>query len=321
MPRKHTHLSIAEQRELVRMAQAGDASARKRLVESNLAFIWMRARAWAPGCPHLDIRELVAEATLGLMHAVDLFDLRHETAFSTYAGHWVEQAISRCVYEHKSIVSGDVNLKRFVNSSRVKQAWEAAKEGGASDEEAALVVGQLESRFRGGKTTGSDVRRILKALRHLASASVTSMSKPLGGDSEDGGAREYGDRVAAETESPEDALAQKRLSAAVWSRLGRVPLDSREAVILEHRLFGELSLAAIGRMVGLSRERVRQIEERLLRKLRDALKDLRPEVAGDGFRSYRGEVVAKPRLALVRELRQSLPRPCEPWRGRKVMGG
>jgi RNA polymerase sigma factor (sigma-70 family) len=320
MPRKRAHLSIAEQRELVRKAQAGDLAARQRLVVSNLDFIWMRAKAWAPGCAHLDIRDLVHEGTLGLMHAIDLFDLRHPVAFSTYAGHWVEQGISRCVYEHKSIVGGDVNLKRFVNSSRVRAAWDASKEHGATDEEAAIVVGELEARFRGAKSRGSDVRRILTALQNLSSSSVTSMQRPAGG-ADDGGPREFGDRMAADTESPEDAMAAKLLSEAVWRRLATVPLDKRELAILEHRLLGDLTLAAIGRMVDLSRERVRQLEVRLLKKLRKALEDLRDEVRGSRQAESRGvDVGTQPRLALVRELGQSVSKQMVPWRGRKVAG-
>jgi RNA polymerase primary sigma factor len=244
-----------EELALGRRIQAGDAEALRELVERNLRFVVQVAGKYKGyGLP---LADLINEGNLGLLHAATKFDPEHGTRFITYAVWWIRQAIMHALAEGGNAVR--LPIKQAEALSRVRQKYEELRRDTGSEptpEELARVL----------EMDPEDVADLLRVYRPQV-----SLDAPLKDDNE----TTKLDLLRSQSlPSSEEVFFQTSMITEVHSLLQR--LDEREASILRAR-FGfdgpPKSLAAIGRELGLSRERVRQIESRARAKLRALAKE------------------------------------------------
>jgi len=241
-----------------------DPVARERLLAAHLRYvvaIALRYRRY--GVP---IEELVSEGNFGLVHALGKFEPSRGTRFVTYAAYWIRAYVLNHVIRSWSLVgvgSGALRSKMFfrLRRERVRIA-NLVGEGGEADTMLAQAMGLPEA------TVQAMVRR-------LDARDVSLDSKPF-----DDSSASLADLLASGDRSQEETLAASerddQVRAAVQSAMQE--LDERERYIAEKRLMAdheeELSLAEIGRRLGVSRERARQLEVRTKRKLRRRIEEL-----------------------------------------------
>jgi RNA polymerase primary sigma factor len=255
-------LKASEERELAALVREGDKAAYDRMVESNLRLVVSIAKYYANR--GLDLPDLVQEGNLGLMHAVTKYDGRKGYRFSTYATWWIKQAIRRAIVNKTRTIRIPAYLIEIIGRARRTRPRLSVELGrDPTDLEVAQALGMIEPKRL------SVFRRAMKA----DSESVGSLDTfvDIHEDSQDSG-RE----AIVEDASRKETL--KNLQAALKV------LSSRERLILSKR-FGlvgeeEETLREIGAEIGLTRERVRQIQEEALNKLSRALGGpLRPQRA------------------------------------------
>lgn len=243
-------------------AAAGDEKARELLVRSNLRFVVaMAVRHRRKG---VRLAELVAEGNVGLVIASTKFDPTRGTRFVSYAGFWIRAYILGHVVRAAAVVgagSGPMRSKLFFRLRRERALLQEA--GITGEEQWRILAAKLD-------TTPAKVEQML---RHLDLRAI-SFDVPIGGE----GTSTLIDVMEGDLPDAETALLDAQASATSHRRLhdALATLDPRERFILEQRFMqdDEPSLADIGRRLGVSRERARQIEVRARGKLRERLSDL-----------------------------------------------
>jgi RNA polymerase primary sigma factor len=250
-------LTPAEERELARRKDEGDEAAKQRLIESNLRLVMSITRRYSKaGVPLLD---LIQEGNLGLIRAVEKFDYKLGFKLSTYATWWIRQAINRALADQGRTIRLPMHVAEQVRKvQRARRHLAQKLNRDPSEEEIARESGFTSER--------------VSELFELVSEPV-SLETPVGD-----GESLYGDLIEDEqSETPDAATAsharQAELAAAVES------LDPRLRQVVKRRfgLDGEppQTLEELGVELGITRERVRQIETRALRELRLAAPGLR----------------------------------------------
>ncbi|MGE0880311.1 MAG: RNA polymerase sigma factor RpoD/SigA [Acidimicrobiia bacterium] len=255
---QHAELELASRPRLsanrkaeLRATLADAFDARQQFIQSNLRLVVSVARRYHNS--GLTLLDLIQEGNLGLVRAVEKFDYRRGNKFSTYATWWIRQAIGKAIADTSTSI-------RVPAHARVTMA--------AVQRSADRLGERLERRPTEGEMaqdTGLTVEQVGQALRYRAE--VISLSAPVGHDSD----TELGDMIEADGEQgPYDAAAAALEREAL--RLQLEKLSARERMVLGLR-FGlddadMLTLAEIGEMLDLTRERIRQIEAKALTKLR-----------------------------------------------------
>jgi RNA polymerase sigma-32 factor len=253
-----------EQDLVVRFRTQGDAAARETLIAAHLRYVVAIALKYQRyGVP---LEELVSEGNFGLVHALGKFELDRGTRFVTYAAYWIRAYVLNHVIRSWSLVgvgSGALRSKMFfrLRRERVKIA-NLVGEGQEAESMLAQSLGLPEA-------------TVSAMLRRLDARDVSLDAKPV-----DGSNTSLGDLLVTPDSSQEEFFAASELDVqrrvAVKSALSE--LDERERYIVEKRLMAdredELSLAEIGRQLGVSRERARQLEVRAKRKLKSRIQDL-----------------------------------------------
>jgi RNA polymerase primary sigma factor len=248
--RRHPLLSAGEERELAQRIERGDLDAKERLVQSNLRLVVAIARRYPRR--ELSLLDLVQEGCIGLIQAAERFDYRHGCRFSTYAGWWIREAISRALAETGRPIR--LPAGQTTNVARIRRAQL-----------------ELEHELRRPPTAAEVAVRVgLSTLRvqqlRRATAPIASLEQPLGDD----GALAVGDLVR--DEAAELAFERDVDVDVDWLRraLGRLPERDRRVVELRFGLGDALpmTLDEVARRCELSRARVGQIERRALQRLR-----------------------------------------------------
>lgn len=251
----HPRLSFDQEKELSVKALAGDRDAVNTLVECNLLLVVSIAKKYY-GCG-LPLLDLIQEGNLGLIKAAEKYDGSRGFRFSTYATYWIRQAISRALGDQSRTIRIPANMVELLSKVKKTTAELTQKLGRApSDKEIAAHMDiELDK---------------VQTVMDLAQA-TTSLDTPV----DDEGETCMGDLIADHgAENPMANIireANSQIIAAVFDTLG-----SREAEILKMR-FGidadkAMTLEEVGQHYGLSKERIRQIENKAIRKLRNPIR-------------------------------------------------
>jgi RNA polymerase primary sigma factor len=249
-------LTAAEERELARRKDLGDEAAKQRLIEANLRLVMSITRHFTRA--EVPLLDLIQEGNLGLMRAVEKFDYRLGYKLSTYATWWIRQAITRALADQGRTIRLPVHV-----AEQVRRAMRARRQ-------LAQRLNRDPSTEEIAKEAGFTPERIVE-LFELVTDPV-SLETPVGD-----GESLYADLLEdVKSESPEGVTAQTARSAEL--ALALAALDERMQQVLLRRfgLDGEppQTLEELGTELGITRERVRQIETRALRQLRLAAPDL-----------------------------------------------
>jgi RNA polymerase primary sigma factor len=251
-------LSAKEERELATSIGQGDTAARDRMVRANLRLVVNIARGYSG--KGLGLQDLIEEGNLGLLRAVEGFDPAMGTRFSTYASYWIKQSIKRALINTGKTIRIPAYMVELLSK------WRRAS---------ARLTEEL-----GRTPTPEEVARILglpkKKLPIIKKAIKIYNAMPQTDQSEAGWT--LGDMVMDERQlAPDDALVESDCLLHAMDML--TTMDQREATVLKMR-FGlegheSRTLKEIGEQLGLTRERVRQIETEALNKMADTLDDPR----------------------------------------------
>ena len=242
-------LTAAEEVELAKRIERGDRAAKERMITCNLRLVVSIARRYQT--QGITLGDLIQEGVIGLIRATEKFDWRKGFKFSTYATWWIRQAVQRGVANKARTIRIPVHVvEREQKVTRTERELSAKLGYAPTDEEIA----------KHAKLPLAQVREVREAARAVASTDA-----PIGTD----GDTSFGDLFAAGGPTTEDEVDATIRGDAVRRAVAKLPDRQRDVISLRFGLIGDgpNSLEQIGKRLGITRERVRQIEADALRRL------------------------------------------------------
>jgi RNA polymerase primary sigma factor len=249
-------LTREEERELARRKDAGDEEAKKRLIEANLRLVMSITRSYTrAGVPLLD---LIQEGNLGLIRAVEKFDYKLGFKLSTYATWWIKQAVSRALADQ----GRTIRLPTHV-AERVRRLLRVRRQ-------LAQKLSREPTPAELAKETGEKEEKVVDLLSLIDDP--VSLDSPVGD-----GESMFADLIEDETSAqPDERTAIEHRHGELSDAIAQLAPRMQRVLVLRFGLDGEgtRTLEDIGTELGVTRERVRQLESRALRDLRNCAPDL-----------------------------------------------
>ncbi|MGH2944158.1 MAG: sigma-70 family RNA polymerase sigma factor [Solirubrobacteraceae bacterium] len=248
--RRHPLLTAQEEVELSKRIEEGDAAAKERMINSNLALVVSIAKKYPQN--ELPLLDLIQEGIFGLIRATEKFDWRRGFKFSTYATYWIRQAIQRGIENKARTIRVPTNIaqrERKIQRTRRALATKLGREPTDAEiaEEAELELGQVQAM--------ADLTR-----------TVTSLDRPVSDDGETALGDLFGDERAGPAEEVEVALRDEALRRA----LDELPDEERKVVALRYGVNGAegpVGIREASRRLGITQPQTRKLEERALERL------------------------------------------------------
>lgn len=247
-------LTKEEEKDLFAKAKNGDEQARTKIINHNLRLVVAIAKTYKAN--NLSLMDIIQEGNLGLLKAYDRFDYTKDYKFSTYATNWIKQNINNAILNKNDMIRKPVYLRE--NIAKMKK-----------------VASQIEMQKGGENATNEEIAKALKVStkavdnmqKVISTSNVVSMETPLNSETDD----TIQDFIADEENDTPDEVANKNDATKVIMKAIEKTLTPREKEVILMRMgFAtgeEETLQAIGDKLGLTRERVRQLESQALKKL------------------------------------------------------